>query len=102
MCRDLEDYAAPVKRPRKARLLSLLVAALVATGVIADVPAARATDHGLTTFSAPLGVAPDPQNPGIYKGTVVIGWHANGLAKAESKVHRQVKRLLKADPFWRA
>lgn len=44
-------------------------------------PAAVATDHGLTTFSAALGVAPDPANPGIYKGTVVIGWHANDPCK---------------------
>jgi inorganic triphosphatase YgiF len=32
----------------------------------------------------------------------VIGWHVNGLAKAEKKLRRQVKRLLKTDPFWRA
>jgi 6-phosphogluconolactonase (cycloisomerase 2 family) len=70
-----------VKRPRSARLLVFLVATVVVAGGLTDAPAARATDHGLTTFSAPLGVAPDPANPGIYKGTVVIGWHANDPCK---------------------
>lgn len=75
-----EEYAAPVQR-RAPRLLVFLVAIVVAAGGLVDAPAAVATDHGFTTFSAALGVAPDPQNAGVYKGTVVIGWHANDPCK---------------------
>ncbi|MDX6227260.1 MAG: hypothetical protein QOI76_650 [Frankiales bacterium] len=64
-----------MKRPRPARLLAFFVAASVAGATLVDAPPALA-NHVVTTFSAALGVAPDPTITGAYRGTVLIGWRS--------------------------
>jgi 6-phosphogluconolactonase (cycloisomerase 2 family) len=57
-------------------LVSFLVAATVAAGWFVDVPPAVAANT-VSTYSAALGVAPDPTNPGVYRGTVLIAFQAS-------------------------